>query len=142
MDQQKVWDELLIQGWRNEYKIWWVIFRFFEALSAPHKEGDHVLQKLKEIKRAPRNVQQLRKPTRAFVHDGLPPLSRILWDTKTTDENVLILLARSKLDTYQGRTPRSVKTARIPVLQRNRFFDISAGHRRSDWGTVKPTKSR
>jgi len=148
-DKQRIWDELLLEGWSKDYSVFWLAFNFVEKIGEPSGNFLNARQKIEQMdikRRFTDGSVHAKYPIKAMVDRSCPRLSNCLWSGKHSKESILEAIDRfvwkppSKKfleKTYREKRKRKTpldengkRTVKMRVCSRAR-------DKRRDWGTVK-----
>lgn len=146
-DKQRVWDELLLEGWSKDYSVFWLAFRFMEKIGEPSDTFMDIRQKLEKMgikRKFTEGFIPVKYPIKAMVNTCCPRLSNCLWSGKHSKESILEAIDRfvwkppsnkflNKAYSEKTKIPldeNGKRTAKMKVHSRAR-------DKRHDWGTVK-----
>ena len=141
-DNQKLWDKLLVEGWRRDDQYLWLLNRFFEGIGhAEYVEFNDIPEYMTQLgmkrwRTDSRPSPAYKIPIRVFVANCSPHLSACLFENEgpgNSDEEILFTI-----DHFEWGVPKKKSRSRpsTPDGMRHkiRFRDRD---KRTDWNTVK-----
>lgn len=138
--RQAAWDELILDGWKADKPMWWIIrewgrrFGFADQFGGIKRDRTWaILAELAKLPRPPPAHINYAMPVRAFVSAYLRPLSELLWQRFDKAE-AMRLLRTLRPERFSARLPRRGPTN---LAGRRYVFTVRDRDKRHDWKTVK-----
>ena len=131
MKLQKIWDQLLLEGWRNDEKLRIVTAKFFEKAEITADPDAYPIDVLCELdlKRIPEKPFEFGTPAKIFISRHCQRLNLCLMDKRHSNEDVLRVI-----EGFDWRGLAHKKPARRdPVRMKVRARELDKKH---DWKTV------